>query len=103
MAGYETGSEQLRQAARQMEDANVQLQSHLSALANDVAAVQGAWTGQAASAFQTLMEKFQGDAKQLNDSLQNISEQVVGSAQAYDRQEEEANQSVSAITQALGG
>lgn len=101
MAGYQTGSDELRRVAGQMMDANQNLQSELQQLASAVDAVQGAWQGQAATAFTSMMQRFQQDAKTLNESLVNISEQTTGSAQAYDEQEQAANDSVSAIAQTL--
>jgi WXG100 family type VII secretion target len=103
MAGFETGSAELMQAAGEMENANQDLQSQLSQLATAVDAVEGAWKGMAATAFQQLMMKFGQDAKSLNEALLAISEQVTGSAQAYQAQEEAANQSVSQIMSTLEG
>jgi WXG100 family type VII secretion target len=102
MAGYTTGVPELIQAGKNMEDANANLQSELSQLAGSVEGIAGAWKGSASQAFTTLMGRFQEDAKKLNDSLQNIAEQIAGSADVYQRQEEEAAQSISAITGALG-
>jgi WXG100 family type VII secretion target len=101
MAGYQTGSDELRRAAGQMMDANGELQNQMRQLATAVDSVQGAWSGAAATAFTNMMQAFHRDSQTLNDSLQNIAEQTTGSADAYQRQEEEANQSVSAIAQTL--
>lgn len=103
MAGYQTGAAELIQAGKSMNETNQELQANLSQLANEVESIASAWQGQAATAFAQLMEAFQNDAKNLNDSLNKISEAIAGSAQAYQRQEEESAQSVSAITSALGG
>lgn len=103
MAGYKTGAPELRQAAKHMEDTNQALQGNISRLGGILASTQGAWKGEAATSFHTLMERFQNDAKQLNDSLNSIAEQVTGSAQAYEQQEQEASQSLSKLTQTLGG
>lgn len=103
MAGFQTGAQELTQAAGKMEDTNQQLQSALSQLANEVEQVQGAWSGSAASAFQTLMEQFQSDAKNLNNDLNQIAEAVTGNAKAYAQQEEESQQSINSIVSALNG
>jgi WXG100 family type VII secretion target len=103
MAGFQTGADELVKAAQQMENTNQQLQSNLSQLANEVESIAGVWQGEAASAFQTLMTHFQTDAKNLNDSLNQIAEAVSGSATAYRQQEQESQSSLSSITQALGG
>jgi WXG100 family type VII secretion target len=103
MAGFQTGADELVKAAQQMETTNQQLQQNLSQLANEVEQIQGAWVGEASTAFQTLMTHFNDDAKNLNQSLNQISEAVSGSATAYRQQEQESQQSLSSITQALGG
>jgi WXG100 family type VII secretion target len=104
MAGsFKTGSPELLQAAKQMEDTNVTLQGNLSQLASEVEGVAGGWGGQAATAFHTLMTKFGEDAKKLNQDLLQISGAVTDNAKTYQAQEDEAAQSVSAITNALGG
>ncbi|TCP53244.1 WXG100 family type VII secretion target [Tamaricihabitans halophyticus] len=102
MAGFQTGAPELRTAAGEMVNTNTELQGTLRNLANEVQAVSGMWKGQAEAAFQQLMTRFQEDAAKLNESLMNISEAVTGSADAYEQQEEDAAQSVSAIQNMLG-
>lgn len=101
--GYQTGSAELKQAAQQMENTNEELQGNLSALGNVLGSVEGAWQGQAKKAFDTLMEHFMNDAKQLNQSLNTIAENVSGSADTYTQQEEESSQQLSQLSQTLGG
>lgn len=103
MAGYQTGAPQLIQAGKQMEDTNQQLQAALKQLDSEVEGVASAWAGQAHTAFVNLMTKFGEDAQNLNNALNQIAEAIAGSAKAYQQQEEEAAQSVSSITSALGG
>ncbi len=86
-----------------MEETNQQLMSNLSRLANDCQQIEGAWVGLAATAFHNLMERFQTDAKNLNDSLNQISESIGANAANYARQEQESQDSISKITSALGG
>lgn len=101
--GYQTGAPELKQAAQQMENTNEQLQGNLKSLGNVLAGLEGAWAGEAKRAFDTLMEHFMNDAQQLNQSLNTIAEQVSGSADTYTQQEEESAQSLSKLTQTLGG
>jgi WXG100 family type VII secretion target len=102
MAGFQTGTPHLVQIAKDMEDTNVQLMNNLKQLAGEVEAVETKWGGVAHDAFQRLMERFQTDAKSLNDNLLQIAEAVTGNAKAYDAQEAQAEASISAITNALG-
>jgi WXG100 family type VII secretion target len=103
MAGYQTGSQQLIQAGKSMEDTNEQLMSALKQLDSEVEGIAGAWSGQAHTAFASLMEQFSTDANTLNSNLNKIAEAIAGSAANYTKQEEDSAQSVSAIASALGG
>jgi WXG100 family type VII secretion target len=103
MEGFETGSAELKTAAQQMETANADLQGQLAQLAGSVEGIAGHWRGQAATAFGTLMHRFAEDADKLNKALNSIAEQVAGSATAYEAQEAQAQQSLSQITNTLGG
>jgi ESAT-6 family protein len=103
MDGYAAGSAELKQAAKQMEDSNANLMGQLSQLASSVEGIAGNWQGQAHTAFQTLMGRFAEDAKKLNDSLVQISEQISLSADQYVQQEQQAQESLSQITNTLGG
>jgi len=100
--GFSATHADLVQAAKDLENGNAQLQSELSQLGNAVSGVVGSWEGTAASAFHNLMEAFNRDAKQLNDSLLAISEAVAGTAKDYDAREQEAQSSISTITSTLG-
>jgi WXG100 family type VII secretion target len=101
MDGFQAGSDQLRQAGKQLEDGNVQLMNQLRSLAEAVDAVD--WKGQAQVAFTNLMTNFQADAKKLNDSLMRISEEIAASATEYESQDQNAQSSMSAITSSLEG
>lgn len=103
MAGYKTGAPELEKAAKDMEDSNQRLQQNISRLGQVMESTRGAWKGPAAGSFQTLMTRFQEDARKLNESLNRMAESVTGSAQSYRQQEEASQQSLSKLTQALGG
>src|SRR5256885_5628432 len=99
--GYKTGAPQLRQAAKELEQGNVDLMNELKSFIQATDAVEGAWSGAAATAFQNLSRKFADDATKLNNSLNAMAEAVTGTAQAYEQQEDQASQAVSAITATL--
>lgn len=103
MAMYQTGHAELMTAAQEMEDGNADLMEQLKQFISAVDAVEGAWRGAAHTAFQQLAQKFAADSKALNENLLAISEAVTGSAQAYQAQEQQATESVSAIAATLDG
>ncbi|MEV8436990.1 WXG100 family type VII secretion target [Actinosynnema sp. NPDC051121] len=103
MAGYETGSQELFDAAKDIVSTNNNVQGVLGQLGNTIDGLSGAWSGGAALAFQKLMERFREDADKLQKALLDIADQMDGSAQTYVQQEEEQAQEMSAITNRLGG
>lgn len=103
MGNFETGTPELKKASDDMVSTNQQLQDAGSQLATAVDAVSGAWKGAAQTAFNTLMEQFGADFKNLNDSLFKIAEEVTGSADVYQQQEDQASQDISAIMSTLDG
>ncbi|HEY2096678.1 MAG: hypothetical protein QOI50_6945 [Pseudonocardiales bacterium] len=101
-AGYGTTPEQMQRAAQQVVAVNEQVQSQLSALRNQLAPLAGAWRGEASTAFQGLMARWDGDAKTLNEALRGIGEAIQGSGRSYQQAEDQQHQSLSAIQGALG-
>jgi WXG100 family type VII secretion target len=99
--GYQTGAPELLKAAQDINTANDELQGLLNTLLGKLEPLESAWQGRAAKAFHTLLERYAHDAKQLNDSLVKIGEQVTGTAHTYTQQEEEQEQTLSKLTQAL--
>lgn len=103
MAGqYEVTPEEMQAGANQVFQVNQNVQSRLTNLQNQLAPLAGAWQGQASMQFQNLMERYQQNARQLNQALHAIGEQLQGSGSAYQAAEEEGAQQMSNITSALG-
>ncbi len=103
MAGmYQTTPEEMQRAATQVQQVNEQVQARLSQLQSQLAPLAGAWQGEASTAFQGLMERWNNDAKQLNQALRGIGESIQVSGRSYQQAEEAQKQSMSSITSALG-
>ncbi|HWR49151.1 MAG TPA: WXG100 family type VII secretion target [Pseudonocardiaceae bacterium] len=94
--------EQMQVAAHHVAEVNQSVQGQLSVLHNQLAPLAGAWKGQAATAFQMLMDRWAVDARSLNEALDNIGEQIRGSGTTYAQADEAENQTYSRISQALG-
>jgi early secretory antigenic target protein ESAT-6 len=104
MAGnmYTTTPEEMQRAATQVQQTNEQVQSMLSQLQGQLEPLSGAWRGQAATAFQSLMVRWNNDARQLNQALSGIGEAIQVSGRSYQQAEETHSQSMSQIASALG-
>lgn len=103
MGNFETGTPELKKAADDMVATNQQLQDAGAQLASAVDSVAGAWVGAAQTAFNNLMQQYQADFKNLNDTLFSIAEQTTGSADTYQQQEDQAAQDISSIMSTLEG
>jgi WXG100 family type VII secretion target len=99
--GYGTTPEEMQRAAARVMSVNDQVQANLASLRNQMAPLAGAWQGQAATAFQGLMARWDTDARSLNEALRGIGEAIRGTGQNYAQAEEQHSQSLSAIRNAL--
>jgi len=103
MAGqYTTTTDEMQRAAQQVLSTNEQIQGQLRSLQSQLAPLAGAWQGQASTAFQQLMERWNIDAAKLNQALEGIGTAIQGSGRSYQQAEEQHAQSMSSITSALG-
>jgi WXG100 family type VII secretion target len=99
--GYGTTTEEMRRAATRVMSVNDQVQANLASLRNQLAPLAGAWQGQAATAFQALMARWDTDARSLNEALRGIGEALQGTGQSYAQAEEQHSRSLSSIQSAL--
>lgn len=102
-SGYTGTVQDFTNAHKQVLDVKEQVDGILKNTANTVSGLASAWQGQAATAFNNLMERFQTDAKTLQDALQGIAEQLNNAGSTYQQQEEEHSAAMSNITSQLDG
>ena len=85
-----------------MLDVDAEVQADLAALRGQLVPLQGAWVGEAATAFAGLMARWDADARALSEALRAIGEAIQGSGRTYQQQEEAQYSGLSAIRAALG-
>ncbi|ACU40366.1 WXG100 family type VII secretion target [Actinosynnema pretiosum subsp. pretiosum] len=103
MAGYSTGTPELQNAARDITNTNGNVQGILGQLRSTVDSLAPAWVGNAADSFNKLIERFNDDARKLNEALLAIANEMDSTAATYIQQEEEQAQEMSTIANRLGG
>jgi WXG100 family type VII secretion target len=103
MAGYTTDQATLDKAASNMLNTQDQLNSALTKMASELEPLRTAWKGDASTAFQNLIERFQGDAQKMNQALEQIANTMSQNASKYAAQEQEQQQAMSQITNMLQG
>ena len=94
--------EQMTASANHVAEVNQSVQGQLMSLRNQLAPLGGSWKGQASTAFQLLMQRWDNDARALNEALNGIGEQIRGSGATYAQADEAENQTYSRISQVLG-
>ena len=101
-AGFGTTVEEMARAGHHVLDVNADVQADLATLRGRLEPLQGAWVGDAATAFAGLMARWDTDARSLSDALRAIGEAVQGSGRTYRQQEEAQSAGLSAIRAVLG-
>ena len=100
--GFGTTVEEMQRAGKHVFTVNDTVQADLATLRSRLGPLAGAWRGEAATAFVTLMARWDADAKTLNEALRAIGEAIQGSGVRYQAQEEQHTGNLSAIRAALG-
>lgn len=104
--GFGTSVDTMQTAGSHVFDVNEAVQGQLSTLKNQLAPLAGAWTGNASTAFQTLMVRWDENARSLNDALRAIGEAIQASGVTYDTTDQDEQAAFTnlggPITQGLG-
>jgi WXG100 family type VII secretion target len=90
----------MARAAQQVLQVSESLQQQMRSLMNNLEPLATTWKGQAASAFQQLMDRFNTDSQKLSTALGNIANALDANTKNYNASEE---QNHSAIASILGG
>ncbi|MCM3921858.1 WXG100 family type VII secretion target [Frankia sp. AiPs1] len=93
----------MRQASQHVYDVNANIQNQLNLLIGRLEALQGNWHGDAATSFQVLKERWNGDARKLSEALQSIGDALKQSHANYQGTEEQNRSGFSRIGTALNG
>jgi WXG100 family type VII secretion target len=103
MSGYGITPEEMAKAATDVDNINEESRNLINSLRGNLDPLRDNWKGNASRAFATLMERYDADAAKLSEALAGIAEQLKSSGAAYVQQEEESSQSLSNISNVLGG
>jgi WXG100 family type VII secretion target len=98
----EVTAAELDALAKRIISVDEETQGTLRQVSSSVDTVRASWTGDAATAFSNLMDRFQEDARKLQEALRTIAESIASSADVYARQEEDNSSSISNIATRLG-
>jgi len=104
MAGgaYTTDAQTMQKAAQQVQQVSEEISSELNSLMSNLEPVAASWKGNAASAFQQLMERWKQDAGKLQQALADIAQMLDSTNKTYSQAEENNSSQISAILKGLG-
>ena len=100
--GFGTTVEEMARVGGRVLAVDAEVQADLAALRGQLAPLQGAWVGEAATSFQALMARWDADARALSAALRAIGEAIQGSGDTYRQQEDTQHAAMSAIRAVLG-
>ncbi|WP_371481471.1 WXG100 family type VII secretion target [Kitasatospora sp. NBC_00315] len=88
MAGqFRTTAEEMDSFAKHMGEVSEQVQGELKKLDSLVSSIASGWQGQAATAYQNLQNRFNEDARGLNEALRAIQHAIEATTKAYSEQD----------------
>lgn len=93
MAGFVITVDMLQKASQDTMNVRENSMAHISQLRNQLGQLEGAWKGQAAMAFHSLVQRFNTASDKILADLQTISESLNTAAKQYGAQEDAAQQS----------
>jgi WXG100 family type VII secretion target len=79
------------------------VEATLKGVWDTVAGLQSAWKGAAATAFTNMMTRFDADAKNLNQALEAIAEQLMAAGSTYQEQEDSKQDVFGGLSAQLDG
>lgn len=85
-----------------MDAAQGSISSSVSKLDSSLSSVNGAWKGAGGAAFVALMQRWNTDAKALNQALTGFRENLTGTAKALTQADENEAASLAKLVASLG-
>jgi len=92
----------MQRAAQQVQQVSDEIGQELRSLASNLEPVAATWKGNAASAFQHLMVRWNDDANKLTSALQEIAQMLDSTNKNYSQVEQANHSQIGAIMQGLG-
>lgn len=97
MSLLRTEADVMRATAGRVDDTNSQVQGELQRLRGVVDGVRSSWVGEAQVSFDGLMERWNSSARQLQEALHAISDNIRSNATNYEAMEAQNTQAFSSV------
>ncbi|HEY3469993.1 MAG TPA: WXG100 family type VII secretion target [Amycolatopsis sp.] len=105
MAGFQGTPQQFTEAEGRVTEVRSGMDSNLATLRDRIEATRAGWQGEAQKAFDHVMQRFDDDARQMNQALQRIADLLREAGSKYERSEQQQQETIAALNkgfEALG-
>jgi WXG100 family type VII secretion target len=92
--GYKVSGDDLAKAQQDTNTVYDNSRANINSMKSQLGGLEGAWVGEASTAFHALMERFNTSSDKLLQDLQQISENLGTAAKRYGHQETETSQAM---------
>ncbi|SFW45879.1 WXG100 family type VII secretion target [Amycolatopsis australiensis] len=105
MAGFQGTPQQFTEAEGRVTEVRTSMDGNLATLRDRIEATRAGWQGEAQKAFDHVMQRFDDDARQMNQALQRIADLLREAGSKYERSEQQQQETIAALNkgfEALG-
>ena len=95
--GFQGTVQQFTEAEGRVTEVRAGMDSNLSTLRDRIEATRAGWQGEAQKAFDAVMNRFDEDARQMNQALQKIAELLKEAGSKYERSEQQQQEILQAV------
>jgi WXG100 family type VII secretion target len=95
--GFQGTPQQFTEAEGRVTEVRAGMDSNLATLRDRIEATRSGWQGQAQKAFDNVMMRFDDDARQMNQALQNIANLLREAGSKYERSEQQQQEILQAV------
>ncbi|NBH07816.1 WXG100 family type VII secretion target [Amycolatopsis sp. SID8362] len=95
--GFQGTPAQFTEAEGRVTEVRAGMDSNLSTLRDRIEATRAGWQGEAQKAFDHVMQRFDEDARGMNQALQKIAELLKEAGSKYERSEQQQQEIMQAV------
>ena len=100
--GFKGTVQEFTQAESRVTEVRAQMDQHLAKLQGEIEATRNGWQGDAAIAFQKIMDRFNEDGRGLNQALQRIAELLKEAGSTYHKSEQQQQEIMQSMNKGFG-
>ena len=100
--GFKGTPEEFTRAEGRVTEVRAQMDQHLSTLRDRIESTRAGWQGDAAKAFDHVMQRFDEDGRGLNQALQRIAELLKEAGSTYHASEQQQQEIMQSLNKGFG-